>query len=667
MSKTGGHGRRLRAALATLAVLGAGLVSAGVADPVSAEPANLHGHVFGNGAPRQMLVGLFRSDADGGTATQLGSTVSAADGSFDIAYAAPTDPNAVLYVTAITPVPPGELLTLATVLGTAPFADDIVVNERSTVATGYAMSQFTDNFDISGPSPGLQNAAGMFRNLVDVATGNVGTVLGTSPNGGDTEALATFNSLANMLAACVTTPANCTTLFNLATVPGEFAPNNTLQAIVNINQYPSQNAPELFTLSELPPTPYSPARTVAPDAWTLALRFVGDGVSMDGPGNMAVDTYGNIWVTNNYEFAPGTSTAVCGSKLLLAFSPTGQYLPGSPFAGGGLDGAGWGIDIDPFGDIWVSNFGFAAPPPDGGPIPGCPTDQQPKHNSVSKFSPDGTALSPSAGFTQGNITWPQGTKSDQDGNIWIANCENSSVTVYRDGDPQHAQEITGVGLEKPFAVAHNNEGDAFVTGVQSNNVVMLQPDGTPAPGSPISGGGINRPMGIIADSEGNQWVANSGLVDLPCPALDGTGSGGGSVTLITKDGQLASPTAFTGGGLTVPWGIAVDGNDNVWVANFAGKRVSQFCGLKPATCPPGKATGDPISPGTGYGSDGLVRNTGVVIDPSGNVWLANNWKEVPIQTNPGGYEMVAYVGLAAPVHRAAPIPKPAAVVPAFTG
>ena len=41
-------------------------------------------------------------------------------------------------------------------------------------------------------------------------------------------------------------------------------------------------------------------------------------------------------------------------------------------------------------------------------------------------------------------------------------------------------------------------------------------------------------------------------------------------------------------------------------------------------------------------------STGVAIDPSGNVWLANNWKNVPIQTNPGGYQIVAYLGLAAP-------------------
>jgi hypothetical protein len=47
--------------------------------------------------------------------------------------------------------------------------------------------------------------------------------------------------------------------------------------------------------------------------------------------------------------------------------------------------------------------------------------------------------------------------------------------------------------------------------------------------------------------------------------------------------------------------------------------------------------------------------------------LVNNWKEVPVQANPGGYEIVAYVGVAAPVQRAAPVPRPTAVVPRFTG
>jgi hypothetical protein len=33
---------------------------------------------------------------------------------------------------------------------------------------------------------------------------------------------------------------------------------------------------------------------------------------------------------------------------------------------------------------------------------------------------------------------------------------------------------------------------------------------------------------------------------------------------------------------------------------------------------------------------GLVRNTGVAIGPSGNVWLVDDWTEIPLPNNPGG-------------------------------
>jgi hypothetical protein len=39
----------------------------------------------------------------------------------------------------------------------------------------------------------------------------------------------------------------------------------------------------------------------------------------------------------------------------------------------------------------------------------------------------------------------------------------------------------------------------------------------------------------------------------------------------------------------------------------------------------------------------------VAIDPSGNVWVANNWLKDPVQTNPGGDAMVVFIGLAPPV------------------
>jgi len=637
------------------------LWSIAIGTPASASPAGLHGFVrSGATAVAQATVTLYSAGDAGGGPEVLGTDQASPTGEFAIAYTPPADAHAVLYLTAVAPgaSPNAGAVTLVTVLGVAPWPAEAIVNPRTTVAAAYAMTQFTDGGGIAGAAPGLQNAAGMAANLADPQTGAVAAVIAASPNGSDTSTLSTFNSLANMVVGCVDLPADCTTLFSLATPVGGPAPTSTFAALVDVNRNPAHHAADLFAYA--PALPYTPPRAVAPDAWTLALRFVGDGTSMDGPGNMVVDTNGNVWVTNNYQYAPDATTPVCGATTLLAFTPTGEYLPGSPFTGGGLSGAGFGIDIDPYGDIWVGNYGFAAP------APGCPTERQPPHDSVSQFRADGTPVSPAEGFTQGGVSWPQATVSDAHANIWVANCEGDTVTYYPDGDPQQARTIGDLGITKPFDIAFNNAGAAFVTGVGSDNVAMLNPDGTAAR-APITGGGLNRPLGITADAAGYLWVANSAFADLPCPTLDGVGSAGGSVTLLAPDGSVVSTTAFTGGGLTLPWGITVDGNDNVWVANFAGKRLTELCGRRVETCPDGLTTGDPISPDGGFSFDGLVRNTGVVVDPSGNVWVANNWKEVPIQANPGGYEMVVFVGSAAPVHRAAPAARPPHPSPRFTG
>jgi hypothetical protein len=171
----------------------------------------------------------------------------------------------------------------------------------------------------------------------------------------------------------------------------------------------------------------------------------------------------------------------------------------------------------------------------------------------------------------------------------------------------------------------------------------------------ISGGGLHRPLGIASDSRGNMWVSNSTwVIGPPCGGEfhpQGGPGGGGTVTLIKSNGELAAKNPIKGAGLQNPWGVAIDGNDNVWVANFGGQRLSELCGMRTRNCPVGKRrTGASISPRrTGYGFDGLTRDTGIAVDPSGNVWLANNWKQVPIQTNPGAYQIVAYLGIASPI------------------
>jgi DNA-binding beta-propeller fold protein YncE len=231
-------------------------------------------------------------------------------------------------------------------------------------------------------------------------------------------------------------------------------------------------------------------------------------------------------------------------------------------------------------------------------------------------------------------------------------------------------------------VAGNNINQ--VVGINENGVEIAnfgrQFDENPPPSDEARA--INRPMGLASDSLGGIWVANSGVIDIACgyqilegeKLIDGEDSTYTSLqnagildeegnATNTYDGELASIAyirqddggtyildQYTGGGVIVPWGVALDGNDNVWIANFDGQRVSLLCGPRTETCPAGsREVGAPISPDGGYYFAGLVRNTGLSIDPSGNVWLANNWLQDPVQTNPGGREVVVFLGMAKPV------------------
>ncbi len=597
-------------------------------------------------------VDLWLAGSTPGQSARLAGGAADAHGRFRLRYAEPSSAGALLYVT----VSQGGGVRLAATLGAPPAPHRIVVDELTTVATGFSQAQFLQSGRIGGPPPGPQNAALMAANLADVRTGGVSPVLLRHPNGQQTSTLPKFRSLANALAGCTRGGPACHRLYTAAATPDGRRPAGTLQAVANIAANPWHEVSAIFRLATSPPQPYRGGLRSAHrlSDWMLPVRFVGDGTTIDGPGNLAFDRDGNAYVTNNYDYAPDQKTATCGSDLLPKFTPDGRYAPGTPLQGGGLTGAGYGITLDTLGNVWVGNFGFAAP------APGCPAAQQPPHNTVSVFTPAGRALAAN-GFTgalegqSAPINWPQGLVADPSGDaIWVTNCGDGKLVRIPTDDPDHATALD-VGLTEAFDVAIDHAGLVYATGLGNSKLAILRHDGTPIAGSPFRAEryGLDRPMGIAADSAGNMWIANSALVNLPCPDASISAPGIPSVSLVAAGGRAVTQgkRGFTGGGLMIPWGIAVDGDDNVWVANFGGQRISQFCGVPARHCRPGTTTGDPISPDrTGYFFDGLVRVTAVQIDPSGNVWAANNWKRVPdIKTNPGGYQVVIYPGAAAPL------------------
>jgi len=617
------------------------------------------GTVVANGEPvRGARVRLMRAGHAPGTARLVAKTHTDDHGAFALRVPAGVRPRDVLYLVARGGrIGAGALpdeVELAASLGDLR-SGRVVVNERTTVAAGYSLAQFAERGSLGGPDPGLSNAAKMPRNLVDPATGRVAPFLAEAPNGLQTETLANFQSLASIVAGCAARANDCAAFLDAATDAWGVRPRTTWEAMLLLPTAPAGDPEGVF--AQIPAEPaFEPVRRSAPVAWTLALRFYGNGQQFNGPGNVAFDPHGRVWANNNAEWSEDPA-GVCPGKEMFRLDP---YAPGRPmetFYGGGLNGAGFGIAFDPRLHLWIGNFGFT-----GSECAGPP----PTSDSVSEFLPNGRPLSHRRGWRNGPLSWPQGVKSDVEGNIWIASCGNDTLVQYPKGN-HHQSRVIGTGIVRAFDVAQNARGDVFVTANGGDQVFGFTSRGDPLPGSPFGDSSyFSMPLGAASDSLGNVWVSNSGVIRIPCssddtlevPSPDEEALLEGSVVKVGPDGSL---DRFFGAGLTIAWGIAVDGDDNLWVANFSGERLSHLCGARASTCPTGK-TGDPISPDAGYAFDGLQRNTGVQVDPSGNVWLANNWIKVPVQTDPFGDGLVVFLGMAAPVK--APLigtPRPAGV------
>ena len=99
-----------------------------------------------------------------------------------------------------------------------------------------------------------------------------------------------------------------------------------------------------------------------------------------------------------------------------------------------------------------------------------------------------------------------------------------------------------------------------------------------ASGSPISsslgytGGGLNIPEGIAIDGAGNVWVVNRGSTNISAPYPDSR------ISEFNSSGTAISPSTGYQAGLNISLRIAVDGSGNVWVTNATLNTVTQFVG-----------------------------------------------------------------------------------------
>ena len=648
--------------------------------------ADIRGRVLGGGVPiAESTVTLFAASA--GAPKQLAQTKTDSDGRFVIQGEG--EPDTSLYLIATGGVSAANreagsnpAIALITVLGShAP--ERVVVNEMTTVASVWTNAQFLNDTTLAGQPLSLRIAAGNVPNFVDVETGGWGGAIQDPLNSSQTPTMANFATLADLLAACVTRVKAdaCSSLFAAAAPPGGGPASNTLNAAESIALSPWHQPDKLYDLlrqfydvsrsTHMLAVPYMPYLNWAPSAWVLPLKF--DGGGYVAGGKAMFDSEGNLWVGDNFSVGwQGQDSLWQGSAT--KFAPNGKAL--SPittgFTGGGMEGGTFGAAVDGNDNAWFTTYGS---------------------KSIVVFDKYGKPLTPPEGINfGGRLGLMQGIIVTPGGDVWVLGIEKSQLVHFPKGDLSKGEIVCeGKSAEPcksftaPFHLGIDQQDRIWVASSGVAHVTRF-PASDPSKVENFKTGINNSGLGI--DSLGNVWVTNrfgTGLLGMAHLAdmgihlkTEGVASAsdyltktmstqkggtmdGGSVTVLRPDGTPYPGSPFKSAGLPGPWAVAVDGDDNIWISNFAeaSSPITELCGARTEHCPPGVHTGEQISPRMGYVGGGLQMITDIAVDPAGNVWAMNNWQDIDscigtpseaLSTRCGGQGVVIFYGMAKPVH-----------------
>ncbi len=676
--------RRARGTFVLL--IAAGLLS-WVASPAEAA-VHVEGLVQAGGGPvAQSSVTLWAASAD--APARLAEVRSDAEGHFVLSVDQTPGAATSFYLVASGGIPAvnktagdNKAIALLAVLGDTPPAK-VVVDEFTTIASVWTHAQFLDGAGIRGYALGLRIAAGNVPNFVDLGTGGYGGMIQDGFNSTQTPTMANFGTLANVMAGCATLVKAdaCSRFFAAATGRDGKVPTDTLTAALSIAHNAGYRPERVFALLDafypvpegrkLRATPFMPYLSFAPGAWVLPLKFAGGGY--EGGAKVMFDSKGNAWSGANFIVGGQGGDALWDGNM-SEFAPNGRPL--SPmttgFTGGGLLGPGFGTAIDANDRVWMDS-----------------TSGQ----TISLFDNTGKPLSPPQGYNfGGKLRTMQGIIVAPKGDVWALDFGDDKVVYMPGGDPAKAKfycQSTDGGPNKdspcklsgPFGLAIDQQDRIWITNAIGDSVTRF-PASDPSKVEVFpTGGGSGKGMAI--DSQGNAWIANTAgaglsletkarliflkLSGATLTAIDKVvlqdlidHPGMGNVSMLRPDGSPAPGSPFNPGSIWGAWAVSIDGNDHVWISNFApGGGLTELCGARTETCPAGMKTGDAISPPGGYKGGGMQMLVDASIDPAGDVWASNNWQDPAscygksadegFSTRCGGQGMVVFYGMARPV------------------
>ena len=370
---------------------------------------------------------------------------------------------------------------------------------------------------------------------------------------------------------------------------------------------------------------------------TLAGGFAGDGgpavaARLNLPYDVAVDSSGNLYITdrNNHRIrkvdSTGTITTIAGT------GKDGFSGDGGPASQAQLNFP-TGVAVDGEGNLYIAD---------------APNDRIRKVDSIGTittiagtgeqgFSGDGGPAS------QAQLDHPRAVAVDGEGNLYIADRNNNrirkvdstgTITTIAGGGGfgEDGGPATQVHLNLPYGVAVDGTGNLYIADTNSDRIRKVDSTGTittiagtgergfSGDGGPATQASLNSPFGVAVDGAGNLYIADQ--YNNRIRRVDSTGT----ITTIAGTGERR----FGGDGgpairaqLDAPSGVAVDGEGNLYIADASNHRIRKVDSTGTITTIAG--TGE-----QGFGGNGgsasqahLFFPTGVAVDGEGNLYIAD--------------------------------------------
>jgi trimeric autotransporter adhesin len=345
------------------------------------------------------------------------------------------------------------------------------------------------------------------------------------------------------------------------------------------------------------------------------------------PRGTALDSVGNLYIAdaqNNRirKVANGVITTVAGNGT------AGFTGDNGPATSAQLNGP-WGVVVDTTGDLYIADA-------DNGRV------RKVANGIISTAAGGGPGgLGDNGPATSAQLSIPTSIAEDSAGNLYIADNSNSRVrkvsngvitTVAGNGTPGFSGDNASplfAQLNSPNGVALDTAGNLYIADAGNSRIrkvangvistVAGGGSGGLGDNGPATNAQMSNPYGIAVDGAGNLYIADSGnnRIREVSNGVITTVAGNGTAGFSGDNGPA------TAAQLDAPLGVAVDATGNLYIADYANFRVRRVSnGIITTAAGTGAA---------GFSGDGgsavlaqLNSPWGITVDTVGNVYIAED-------------------------------------------